>query len=42
VKKIEPSYSPDGKKRGGAVAVILGGPLIMDSVRFFQNLIIEN
>ncbi|MHB8092708.1 MAG: hypothetical protein ACYDH8_14095 [Syntrophales bacterium] len=29
---IEPLHSPDGKKRGGADAVSLGGPLVMQAV----------
>jgi len=31
-KIIEPLHSPDGKKRGGADAVSLGGPLVMHPV----------
>jgi hypothetical protein len=30
--KPEPLHSPDGKKRGGAGAAILGGPLVMQVV----------
>jgi hypothetical protein len=32
VNKAEQKHSPDGKKRGGAGAASLGGPLVMQAV----------